>query len=236
MDSAPAVAQSNHRAVAPGWHTAILLLVLLGFSLTSVRAGNISPVSAHYGRVASYLVVMVFEWSTVAFIWFGVKRRGLHLGDLIGGSWTGVAAAFRDLAIAVGFLLIALILLNVLGSLVNAVPNEAFRNLLPQSPTEVAVYLTLTLTAGFCEETIFRGYLQRQFTALTKTGVGGIVLQGIAFGAVHGYQGWRFVVLISFFGMLFGLLVQWRRSLRPGMIAHFLQDGIGGVLARHFLR
>ena len=236
MDSVPVVTQPNHRAIAPAWHTGVLLVLLLGFSFASARAGNVSPVGSHHGRVASYLVVMAFEWVMVAFIWFGMKRYGLGLRDLIGGSWMGLATVFRDLAIAVGFLLIALIMLNLLGSFLNAVPNQALYNLLPQSSIEVAVYLILTLTAGFCEETIFRGYLQRQFTALARAGAGGIVLQGIVFGMVHGYQGWRFVVLISFFGMLFGLLARWRRSLRPGMIAHFLQDGIGGLLARHFLR
>jgi membrane protease YdiL (CAAX protease family) len=44
------------------------------------------------------------------------------------------------------------------------------------------------------------------------------------------------MLLIAVFGILFGLLAYWRRSLRPGMVAHFVQDGIAGVLARHLLR
>ena len=35
--------------------------------------------------------------------------------------------------------------------------------------------------------------------------------------------------------ILFGILAEWRRSLRPGMIAHALQDGVVGLLARHAL-
>lgn len=236
MGSTPSLTEPDHIAVAPTWHTAILLLALFGFSFASVRAGNLAPVSSDHGRVASYLVVMAFEWTMIGFIWFGVRRHSFGLRDLIGGSWPGVGAVLRDLAIAVGFLILGLIILNGLGALLNAGPNDAIRNLLPQSSTEVAVYLGLTITAGFCEETIFRGYLQRQFTALTRASIGGIVLQGITFGAVHGYQGWKFTLVISAFGILFGLLVHWRQSLRPGMIAHFLQDGIGGLLARHFLR
>lgn len=91
----------------------------------------------------------------------------------------------------------------------------------------------LTLTAGFCEEVIFRGYLQRQFGALTRSVAGGIVLQGIAFGASHGYQGWKFMLLISVYGTTFGLLAWWRSSLRPGMIAHFVQDAVGGIVASY---
>jgi membrane protease YdiL (CAAX protease family) len=45
------------------------------------------------------------------------------------------------------------------------------------------------------------------------------------------------MVVISLYGILFGLLAFWRKSLRPGMIAHFVQDGVGGLLlARHALR
>jgi len=49
------------------------------------------------------------------------------------------------------------------------------------------------------------------------------------------YQGWRFVLIISVIGTMFGVLAPQRRSLRPGMVAHFLQDGIGGLLARKLL-
>jgi membrane protease YdiL (CAAX protease family) len=56
------------------------------------------------------------------------------------------------------------------------------------------------------------------------------VLQGSAFGTAHGYQGWKFMLLIAVYGATFGLLTVWRRSLRPGMLAHFLQDAIGGIL------
>ena len=126
--------------------------------------------------------------------------------------------------------------MNALAHLLKSAPNQAIRNLFPQGRLEVALYLAVALTAGFCEEVIFRGYLQRQFAALTRGATGGIVLQGITFGAAHGYQGWKFMLMIAVFGTMFGLLAHWRGSLRPGMIAHFLQDGIGGLVGRHFLR
>ena len=58
------------------------------------------------------------------------------------------------------------------------------------------------------------------------------MLQGVFFGLCHGYQGAKSVVTLSVYGCLFGLLAQRRRSLRPGMIAHFLQDGAGGLAMR----
>ncbi len=180
---------------------------------------------------------MALEWATVAFIWYGVSRRGIRISDLIGGCWARPRAILRDLAIAVGFLLLCGgVLINGLGYLLKATPNQAIRTMLPQGPTELIFFELLALTAGFCEEVIFRGYLQRQFAALTHASAGGIVLQGIVFGASHGYQGWKYMLLIAVFGVMFGLLAYWRRSLRPGMIVHFLQDGVGALIARHLLR
>jgi membrane protease YdiL (CAAX protease family) len=31
-------------------------------------------------------------------------------------------------------------------------------------------------------------------------------------------------------GCMLGWLAQWRQSLRPGMLSHFLQDAIGGII------
>jgi hypothetical protein len=41
------------------------------------------------------------------------------------------------------------------------------------------------------------------------------------------------MLVIAVYGCLFGLLALWRRSLRPGMMTHALQDGLAGLLARY---
>jgi membrane protease YdiL (CAAX protease family) len=82
----------------------------------------------------------------------------------------------RDLLVAVAFLIVATGVLNALDHFVRTAPNQAIRNLLPQGPVEVVLFLATSVTAGFCEELIYRGYLQRQFTALTHTVTGGILL------------------------------------------------------------
>jgi uncharacterized protein len=229
-------ATGSSSAIAPAWHTALVLFALLGVSLLGALSGNRFGITAH-GRSGSYLFIMVFEWVMVAFIWYGVSRRGIRISELVAGRWQRPRDFFLDLALALAFIAVYGIgMVNGLGYLLKAAPSPAFRNLLPQSPTEIALYLILSLTAGFCEELIFRGYLLRQFSALTRSTAGGIVLQGIAFGAGHGYQGLKFMLLIAVYGVTFGLLAHWRRTLRPGMIAHFVQDGLGGIVARQMLR
>jgi hypothetical protein len=36
--------------------------------------------------------------------------------------------------------------------------------------------------------------------------------------------------------VLWGKCAYWRRSLRPGMTAHFVQDTVGGLIGRHLLK
>ena len=217
-------------AVAPPWHTAIVLLVLLSFSLAGALNHNLSPLGGALGRSTGYVLVMLFEWVIVAFIWYGVSRRGIRMADLIGGRWERPVHALRDLGIGLAFLVVCGIgVVNALGYLLKAAPNQAIRSMFPQSVSEIVLYLMLSLTAGFCEEVIFRGYLLRQFSALTRSLLGGIVLQAIVFGLSHGYQGWNLMLLISIYGVCFGLFAHWRRSLRPGMLAHALQDTLGGL-------
>lgn len=89
---------------------------------------------------------------------------------------------------------------------------------------------SFSLTAGICEEAVYRGYLQKQFTALTKSLPAGIILSALAFGAAHSYQGFARASLIAFMGAMGGILAHWCRSVRPGMIAHALQDVLGGLI------
>ena len=103
--------------------------------------------------------------------------------------------------------------------------------ILPHGGAELTLWIALSVTAGICEETIFRGYLQRQFIALTKSAPAGILLSAAAFGVAHVYQGFRMVILIGVFGAMFGILAYWRGSVRPGMIVHAWQDSLGGVVS-----
>lgn len=223
-------------AVAAAWHTLVVLLLLLGMSLAGALIGKRLGTNSSV-RMSNYIVVIAAEWVIVAFIAYGMKSRGLRISDLVGGRWASAREVFRDLGIGLAFMLVCGgAILNGLGYLLKMHPNETLKSVLPRTGAEMAVWVVMSLTAGFCEEVIFRGYFQRQFTALTRATAAGIVLQGIVFGAAHGYQGWKYMLLIAVYGIMFGLMASWRRSLRPGMIAHGVQDTLGGLLWRLLMR
>jgi uncharacterized protein len=55
----------------------------------------------------------------------------------------------------------------------------------------VSLWILLSISAGICEEIVFRGYLQQQFQAATRSIVAAVILQGAVFGMAHTYQGWK---------------------------------------------
>jgi len=224
----------SHLAVAPWWHTAVVFLVLMGFSLIGGLTVGLN--NGAFARIPQYALVIGMEWALAALIWHAARKRGVSVRDLVGGRWARPVDVLRDIGFAIGFLIVGALMLNGLGYLIHARTPQALRGLLPQTHTEMALWVVMSLTAGFCEELIFRGYFHRQFAALTQSVAGGIVLQGVAFGAAHGYQGIKMMFLIAVYGSLFGLLAQWRHSLRPGMITHGVQDTLGGLLARYLMR
>jgi len=65
---------------------------------------------------------------------------------------------------------------------------------------------TLALSAGFCEELAFRGYLQKQFQAIAGSTALAILFQAIVFGVGHLYEEIGAATRITLFGVLFGLL------------------------------
>ncbi len=229
-----ATRRSSDSSIAPAWHTAVVLFLMLGLSYMGAHIALPGFVGSH-DRAHIYLLVIVIEWTTVSFIWWGLGRRGIRMRDLVGGNWARPVHLLHDLGLGIAFILIfGGVVLQGLARLLNAVSPEAMRTMMPQTASEMILWVLMSLTAGFCEELIFRGYLQQQFFALTHSVTAGIVLQAVIFGLSHGYQGWRLMLLIAIYGACFGLLAYWRRSLRPGMLGHALQDTAGGLLA-HFL-
>jgi hypothetical protein len=227
--------------VAQAWHTVVLVVLLLVFS--SLSAHSQHRLSAMHGRTLLYLLTIVWEWLIVGYVVFGLRRRRVTLRELTGGRWSSVHAVLIDLFIALGFWLAAAVVLALIGSAIGlghgdqlAETRQKLGFLAPHGSLEIGIFLALSASAGFCEEIIFRGYLQRQFTAWTHSVLAGTILQALVFGAGHGYEGPARMFLIAIFGAMFGALALARRSLRPGMLAHFLHDAAAGLVLRNLVR
>jgi len=100
--------------------------------------------------------------------------------------------------------------------------------LIPQDTSGRIVWVVLSLTAGICEETAFRGYLMTRLRLVGgfKSWLIPTIVSAMVFGSLHAYQGLPGVILISVYGAMFSLLFIYTRSIWPCIIAHFFQDFI----------
>jgi membrane protease YdiL (CAAX protease family) len=218
------------RPIASAAHTIGLLAFLTAWAYFGREWTNHMRVQATPNHLLLYLPTLVMEWSVFAYIVWGIRKRGISLRELVGPRWSKGAQFFVDLGIAACLELAALIVLGVIGHLLHTESNsKSMMFMMPATALELIVWLMLSLTAGICEETIFRGYFQRQFIGWTGSTAVGIVISAVLFGAAHIYQGWKQTVVIGVFGAMFGALAVMRRSLKPGMIAHSFQDSAAGV-------
>jgi membrane protease YdiL (CAAX protease family) len=230
-------AREPRALIASPRHTVILIAILFAIAGYGVYAQMHAPAGRHLveergSTLPLYLSLMAAEWGLVRYAFVGMKRKGARFRDLLGERWSGWRDVARDavvaLAVWVAWTGLEAAAVHVLG------PDTAkgIDTLLPRTPLEVAAWVLLSLSAGFCEETIFRGYLQTQLTALTGSASLAVGIQAVIFGISHGYQGVRNAIVITVLGVLFGALARWRRSLKPGIVLHSWMDVFGGLLAR----
>jgi membrane protease YdiL (CAAX protease family) len=167
---------------------------------------------------------VIIEWLFVVGLWFVLQHRGLSFKDLgvwSLGTWPAwvVALLLASLSIASNLRLLPRMHVPI---------SYAF---LPHG-FHLFAALTLGVTAGFCEEVLFRAFLMTQFG---KAGYGKamqVLVPGFAFGLAHagyltqGFLVWLGIMLPTMFlGMMWGVAyLLGRHSLVPTIVAHFLND------------
>jgi membrane protease YdiL (CAAX protease family) len=232
----PEIGFARPAAVAPWQHTAILLAFFLLTAAAGAALQHRAPagggLTEHRPNVpVLYLSLIAGEWGLIYYVWKGALRpSGITLRQFIGGRWDSARAIALDVILALGLFALWQGISFLWAHWLGAGHAASISPMLPRGITEGVLWVLVSISAGASEELVFRGYLQRQFTALTGRTSLALLLQVTIFGIAHGYQGIRNCLAIAMYGALFTLLALWRKSLRPGMMAHALSDIAGGLL------
>jgi uncharacterized protein len=193
--------------VASPWHTVVVLgalgvLVFRGRLQADQMRAALNP-----DRIALYRHIILFEWLTLALVLVGVWLSGASLLTVMGDRWRSTRDFFRDAGIGLLFLIASIVVTSIVGGNRGAA-DQATQFLLPRGETEIALWIVVSLTAGICEEAVYRGYLQKQFMALTKNVPAGILLSAAVFGLAHSYQGFARASMIGVIGAMSGVAAQ----------------------------
>jgi membrane protease YdiL (CAAX protease family) len=107
--------------------------------------------------------------------------------------------------------------------------------ILPQSPMELIPFMALALTAGICEEFLYRGFA---IAAISRTGLPSaavILLSSVLFGLAHLYQGRAGFLSTMVLGILFGISRTALSSLLPVIVWHVGVDVVAGIAGPRYL-
>jgi uncharacterized protein len=107
--------------------------------------------------------------------------------------------------------------------------------ILPQSSVEILPFLALAVTAGICEEFLYRGFA---LAALHRTGLpvwSAVLLSSALFGLAHLYQGRGGLAGTMILGTLFAAARIRYDSLVPVMLWHVAVDVVAGVAGPTYL-
>ena len=224
--------------VAPWWHTAILIAIVLGISTLSTLQSRSAGFSG--GHIERYIITIAWECFLSLIAWWGLRVRHTPIREILGLRRRGFKEFARDFGIALLFWIVAMMVLAAIASLLRIFhlvhAQKAVIALAPQTILQIIVWIALCVIAGIVEEFVFRGYLLQQFSSLRGKLWIGVLISSLLFGAAHGYEGVGGMIAIVAYGALFCLLAIHRRSLRAGMIAHAWHDILTGILiavARH---
>jgi uncharacterized protein len=190
-------------------------------------------------RANGYRRIMIGQWAIAAIavaIWIAMQRPWSDLRLIVPHGWRLAAG----IALVAAF---ALLMAVQARSVSRIAPEKrvAYRSklgrvafLLPHTRDELRWFAALSVTAGICEELLYRGYVLWTFTpslGLTGAALATIVL----FGAGHAYQGRSHGIRATAAGAVMTGVVLLTGSLVPAIVLHALMDLGGGNVGYHLL-
>lgn len=111
----------------------------------------------------------------------------------------------------------------------------ALELMLPRDDREMRWFGGVSITAGICEEILYRGFVLTYLAALVPLGWA-VLLSSLLFGFAHAYQGTRGVLQTAAVGLALGGLTVYSGSLWVPMALHAFVDLNSGHLAYEVLR
>jgi membrane protease YdiL (CAAX protease family) len=219
--------------------TAALVLLVPTWGALEFRRFEVTMTTGREGaRLDAYRRAMILEWLLalgVLVLWRTEGRDFARLGlDLRPGPgfWLGGGLAVLACLYLVGQLIVVTRSRARLREVTRQI--ESVRIMIPRSAREARAFDALSITAGVCEELLYRGFLMAYFGALFGTWAA-VGLSTAAFALGHVYQGRAGVGKTGAVGLVMAGLVVLTGSLWAPMLLHAVIDLTSGHLGRRAL-
>lgn len=203
------------------------------FPLLASLLVAILPVG-HWTKI--YCSRLIF-WGEVLLLWFyarKVEKQKLLI-------WPEKSRGFEFLVQSV----VVLYLLTIAAQIVSTIPiflgyhenNTVMKQIAAIVRGRPGLIFFISITAGFCEEVVFRGYVLTRLSLLFKNPAVPVILSSLLFAALHyKYNMPREYIFPFLIGVIFSIHYQRFGNIKPLIIVHFIIDVIGLTLASHYLK
>jgi uncharacterized protein len=189
-------------------------------------------------RVGLYASTIAFQWTAVGVVgWRAWAHRltAAELGLVVPNRLIIFTVAILGAVVLAGLQALNLRRVGRSSSKLKASIHALAERIFPQSPIEFAPYLALAVTAGICEEFLYRGFAM---AALTRVGLPTwlvILLSSVLFGLAHLYQGRGGLIGTMIIGMVFGIARVAYNSVMPVVFWHAGIDIAAGIAGPRYL-
>jgi membrane protease YdiL (CAAX protease family) len=189
-------------------------------------------------KLILYGTTIVFQWMLFGVVAWRALARGFTATQLGFGRSRTAELLFFSLLGAALFGAFQWFNLRRVSRLTGTVPDfmrKLAERILPNKTVEFAPYCALAVTAGVCEEFLYRGFAM---AALSRAGIASWAVVGISsvlFGLAHSYQGKSGILGTTVMGLLFGASRLAFESLVPVMVWHAGVDLAAGMAGPRFL-
>jgi membrane protease YdiL (CAAX protease family) len=189
-------------------------------------------------RLSLYCSTIAFQWIATAIAAWRAWAHGFTTTQL----GLAVPDPFRLMAITVfgTALIVTLQWLNLRRMGRSASPlrgpfKALAERILPQSTIELIPFFALAVTAGLCEEFLYRGFAMAVLGRVGLPTFAVVLLSSVLFGMAHLYQGRAGFVSTTLLGILLGYARAMLASLLPAVVWHMGVDVVAGIAGPRYL-
>lgn len=196
------------------------------------------PCTTTMERLGLYASTIAFQWVAVAVVAWRAWVNGLTASQL------GLTIHERSRILAasiIGALVIAALQwlnLRRVGRLsveARGSLQPLAERILPQSTVELLPYLALAITAGLCEEFLYRGFAMAVLLHVGLQAWAVVLLSSVLFGLAHSYQGRSGIVMTLVIGLILGTSRLAYGSVVPAIFWHSAVDVVAGTAGPRYL-
>lgn len=208
-----------------------LVVVLVGLpalafhTLVKIRSGAPLP-----PKKKRYIATSLVEFLVLAFAISAANANGF---DLMPQRLPHGAAAIT------AFIYLPVLIFAVSRGFKRLTPEQRQKKLallLPDTASLLPYWALLSLSAGICEEYIYRGVLFQLLYGRLRSVLLAVVVAVLAFALAHVAHGLRSTLAVAFLGLLFHVVAFETGSLYVGMIIHALYDFFVGFVVVQLIR